>query len=138
MWKIKGGSRANHGQNQRAINGLMAKSSTSFKKGNKLGKGGKRKGAGGPTNKEIEKKKAEVEGLQKIHEGMLEALKGQGLKFGKKLKEDLLKHPNLLMAFFKALLDKNEPDARQEFDIQTHGAVIVKTNVNPHAGRKKN
>ncbi|MCH8054658.1 MAG: hypothetical protein IH857_00695 [Deltaproteobacteria bacterium] len=104
------------------------------------GKGGKRKGAGRKSNetREINRIAAEIardyieNTVKQLMETYLGLAAGVVVKRnGKEFK--LVVDP----ATTRDAVAKLLPAARQEFDIQTHGAVTVITNVDPHAGRKR-
>ncbi len=91
------------------------------------GKGGKRTGAGRPSKAELDAREAKLNVWEK------ERVKEEA-KLAKRWVQRALKDDAMLRDVRKTAI----PDARQEIDIQSHGTVIIKTNVDPFAGRKKN
>jgi len=98
------------------------------------GKGGKRPGAGRPTNKEIEKKKAQLEGMEKARATVEKELVGKVAKLAERYTNRALQKnaDKVLMDAIKKIM----PDAKQVMDVNNHGNVTIITNVDPHAGRK--
>ena len=112
-----------------------------FPKGHKYAKGGSRKGAGRKTNetREINRIAAEIarDYIENTVKPLMETYLGlaAGVVVKRNGKEfTLVVDP----ATTRDAVAKLLPAARQEIDLQTHGTVIVKTNVDPYAGRKKN
>ncbi len=97
-----------------------------FKKGNKHGRHGKQPGAGRPTKAELDAREAKLN----VWEAAI-------IKEEEKLANHWIKEAFKDNSVLKDIRKVRIPDARQEIDIQTHGTVIVKTNVDPHANRRK-
>ena len=107
-----------------------------FKKGNKLGRHGKQNPPGGrPTNKEIEKKKAQLEGMEKARATVEKELVGKVAKLAERYTNRALQKnaDKVLMDAIKKIM----PDAKQALDANYHGDVVIVTNVDPFAGRKR-
>lgn len=117
-----------------------------FQKGNKHGRHGKQPGAGRPTKQQQEVKKLVAEmGRAYIEKNVDPILKAYlQLAGGRKVKHYNQQTGKYIYTEWEVdaptlrhWIDKLVPAARQEIDIQTHGTVIVKTNVDPYASRRK-
>ncbi len=103
------------------------KPTVKFPKGNKRAKCGLRNPPGGrPTNKEIEKKRAEVEGLAAIAAGILEGLKGQGRKYGEQIDKQAFKDNKVLVQLVKMILDKTIENAKQQIEHTGHAGITLR------------
>jgi len=114
-----------------------------FKKGNKFGKGGARKGSGRKTNKEREQKLEADERIRRfidkhLEDIMLAYLDNAKGHYEKRFNDKGIEYEMFVIdpATTRHAIDRFVPPAKQEFDVTNRHTVVFET-INPNAERRR-